>query len=268
MREAHLARVTPLEAALLAEDALHAGVVVLGVEAEVVRPDAVVPVVAEAGQRARLLAHVVLGVAAVGAEREQLHQLARVVLVRRVLPVLRSREPQQHRRVARDPHEQVVGTSPSAFFRSISFWWIIRRCDADAVVRRREPVVPDERHALGQRPVRAEHPVEPPQVVVSPRVGRRQRVAVLVVGRRAAEPLLPARPRERVDRAVEALPRKLLGLAGARAEPGPPQQALGLLGAEAAPVDATRPAPRAAPAPALAPRAACGAGTRAPLRMR
>ena len=50
---------------------------------EVDRAAALAPAVLPAGQRARLLADVLLGVgAAVGAEREELHHLAAVVLVR------------------------------------------------------------------------------------------------------------------------------------------------------------------------------------------
>ena len=39
---------------------------------------------------------------------------------------------------------------------------------ADAVVRGREPVVPDEGHPLDELLVRAHHAVEPPEVVVPP----------------------------------------------------------------------------------------------------
>ena len=167
------------------------GVVLLGIEAEVVRPDAVVPVVLEAGQRARLLAHVVLGVAAVGAEREQLHQLARVVLVRRLLRVLGAREPQQHRRVARDAHQQLVERAQRVLAEQLV---LVQHqpLRADPVVGGREPVVPHERHALDQRPVGPDHAVEPPQVVVAPGVGGRQRAAVVVLGRGSGQLLLRA----------------------------------------------------------------------------
>ncbi len=111
MRHAEPARVLPRVRAALAEDLLDARVVVLRVVAEVdvalVRP----PVVAEAGQRARILAHVVLAVAAARAEREQLHHLAAVVLVRRVLAVVGAVQPEQHRRVARSPAAAARGTS-------------------------------------------------------------------------------------------------------------------------------------------------------------
>src|SRR5918997_1167090 len=71
-----------------AVDALAAAVGELAVEAEVRHADAVAPVRAPAGERARHLAHVALGVAASRAEREQLLQLARVVLVRLVAGVV------------------------------------------------------------------------------------------------------------------------------------------------------------------------------------
>ena len=71
-------------------------------------PDSALPVVLESGQRPRLLADVALGVAAAGAEREELHQLAPVVLVRRPLRVLRAREPEEHRRVLRDLEQQLL----------------------------------------------------------------------------------------------------------------------------------------------------------------
>ena len=84
------------------------GVVQLGVEVEV-RRARVAPVVGEAGEGARLFVHVVLRIGtAVGTEGEQLHDLACVVLVRAVLRVRCPRQPQQHRRVARHLHEQVV----------------------------------------------------------------------------------------------------------------------------------------------------------------
>ena len=51
---------------------------------------------------------------------------------------------------------------------------------ADAVVGGGEPVVPDQRHALDQRLVGADHAVEPPEVVVAPGVVGRERAAVVV----------------------------------------------------------------------------------------
>jgi hypothetical protein len=100
--------VLPVEGARLAEDALVAGVVAVLFEAEVVDADSAFPVVLESGQRARLLADVTLGVAASGSEREELHQLAPVVLVRRPFRVLRPGEPEEHRRVPRDLVQQLL----------------------------------------------------------------------------------------------------------------------------------------------------------------
>src|SRR5829696_4327079 len=96
--EAEPNRVLPVEGAALAEDALRAGVVALADVAEVDVAGPALPVVVEARERARLLADVALRVAAAGAEREQLHQFAGVVLVRRPLRVFGAREPEQHRR--------------------------------------------------------------------------------------------------------------------------------------------------------------------------
>jgi len=56
--------------------------VVARVVPEVDVADAALPVVAETGERACVLPDVLLAVAAAGAEREQLHHLAAVVLVR------------------------------------------------------------------------------------------------------------------------------------------------------------------------------------------
>ena len=102
------ARVLPVEASALAEDPLLARIVALLVVAEVDGALVVVPVVSEAGQRASLLAHVTLCVAAARAEREELHHLAPVVLVRRALLVVGAGEPEQHRGVAGDREQQPV----------------------------------------------------------------------------------------------------------------------------------------------------------------
>ena len=56
MLEAQAARVAPVEAALLAEDRLHAAVVARRQEAEVRLADAVAPVAVPTRERARLLA--------------------------------------------------------------------------------------------------------------------------------------------------------------------------------------------------------------------
>jgi hypothetical protein len=225
--QAEPAGVLPVEAAALAEDPLDTRVVAVALEAEVGRADSSLPVVLEAGERARLLAHVALGVAAAGAEREQLHQLARVVLVRRALLVVRAVQPQQHGRVARDREEHALERVERVTAED-TVLAEHQRLRADAAVRGREPVVPDQGHTLGQRPVGAHHAVEPPDVVVAPGVAGRERAAVAVVRLRADEPLATG-VGQRVDGSVEALLRKPLGFALTRPEAGAPQQPFGLL---------------------------------------
>jgi hypothetical protein len=102
-----------------------------------------------------------------------------------------------------------------------------------ALLRGREPVVPDQRHPLDQRRLGAHHPVQPPAVVVAPGVARRERAPLIVVGRRAGQPG-GRRPRERRDGAVEPDLGEALGLAGPRPEAGAPEQPVGLLDAERA----------------------------------
>ena len=92
--------------------------------------------------------------------------------------------------------------------------------------------MPHERHALGEWAARADHPVEPPELVVAPGVVRGEPVAVVVVRPRAVEPLA-AGVRQLVDGALESELRELLGLTLARAETGTPKEPLGLRLAEA-----------------------------------
>src|SRR5205807_733364 len=110
-----------------------------------------------------------------------------------------------------------------------------QRLAPDAVVRRGEPVVPDERHALDERARRAGHAVEPPAVVVAPGVARRQGAALVVVRLRPDELLRP-RLDQGPDSPVEALLRERLGFAGARPETGAPEQPLGLRRSEGPPI--------------------------------
>ena len=107
---------------------------------------------------------------------------------------------------------------------------------ADPGVRGREPVVPDERHALDEGAVGANHAVEPPEVVVAPGVDRRDRVSVVVDRLRAGQ-AVALRVRQRMDGAVQALLREPFLFARARPETGTPEQPLGLLRAEVASVD-------------------------------
>ena len=182
--DAEPAGVFPAPVAGLAEDRLVVGVVAFGVEAEVVGAQLARPVVAPAGQRPRLFADVVLAVgAAVGAEGEQLHHLAAVVLVRRALAVFGPVQPLQHRRVDRHRLEEVEEGAEAGGAEEVGLVDHLLLF-GDAVDRGREPVVEDQRHPLDQRLVGADHAVEPPEVVVAPGVGGGDRVAVVVDRRR------------------------------------------------------------------------------------
>src|SRR5438034_10539157 len=95
MMDGEPAGVLPVEVTVVAEDPLRAGVVAPRVVVEVDRALVVVPVVPPPGQRPRLLADVSLRVAAARAEREELHHLAPVVLVGRLLLVVGAVQPAQ-----------------------------------------------------------------------------------------------------------------------------------------------------------------------------
>ena len=152
MVEAELARVLPGVVAGLAEDRLDPGVVAGRVVGEPRRlpVDDVAP---PAGQRARLLAHVRLRVGvAVRAEREELHHLARVVLVRLLLDVLVAVQPDEHRRILGHADQQVLERAERVAAEQVD---LVEHqpLRGDARVRGREPVVPDERHPLDHRRV-------------------------------------------------------------------------------------------------------------------
>ena len=106
MLDAQAARVAPVERTPLTEDDLDPAVVTIRVVAKV--PRSVVPVVAPAREGSGLLAYVVLGVADARPEREELHHLARVVLVGRPLRVLVSGKPEEHRGIGGDREKQIV----------------------------------------------------------------------------------------------------------------------------------------------------------------
>ena len=129
---------------------------------------------------------------------------------------------------------------------------------ADGVVGRRPPVVEDQREPLDELVARADHAVEPVEVVAVPGVQRGQRGPVdgrLGAGHRGGA----GRAREREDRLVEPERDEPLDVAGARAEAGAPQQPLGLARAERAGVDARSARPREPPGRAAA-RGRRGAG--------
>ena len=224
--------VLPAVLAALAVDLLDARVVQRLVVAEVPRAG-VRPVVAKAGQRPRELAHVLLAVAAIGPEAEQLLQLTRVVLVRRPLVVRRAVEPQQHRRVLRHVQGQLleVAERVPAQQRVLAQHQPL----GDARLRGREPVVPDERHPLDQRRLRAHHAIEPPQVIVAPRVARRERRTI--GARRRPDQPRRSRPRQRLDSATQPQLGQLRRLTRRRPETRTPQQPRRLLFTERPPID-------------------------------
>ena len=219
----------PAVRAGLVEDDLHRVVVPVAVEAE---PDPAVPVLVrrgEPGQGPGLLAHVTLRVAGAVAQGEQLHQLAGVVLVRRALLALEAVEVQQHRGVLRHPRDE-AGERAEPRPPEHVVLADHQALRADGLVRCREPVVPDERHSLRQRPARPHHPVEPPQVVVPELVEREQPVAVDL--RRLADEVVRAGREQVRDGAVEAARGERSLLARSRAESGAPEKPLGLGGSK------------------------------------
>ena len=218
--------VLPIELAAVAEQLLLAVVVALGVVGDGQRP-AVVVVALEAGQGAGGLAYVALGVAAGDAEREELHQLARVVLVGVALVGVHEREEGLHRGVGRHRAQQLGERAQ----RLVAQLDVLGQHQRGVLVARGEVVVPEERELLLQRALAADHLVQPPQHVVAPLVDRVQRLAV--GARRRADHALGAvwaRPAayQPVDRALPRAPGPELDLLRARAEARAPQQALGV----------------------------------------
>ena len=203
------------EAAAPAEDVLRAAVVLLRVEAEALR----VVVEREAGQRARRLADVLLRVAVVGAQREQLEELASEVLVRRLVARAGEVEPDLHRAVAHHRARQRAEVAERVAAQRALL--AHHQLDvADLVVRGRPVVVPVEGHALDQRMAAAHHAVEPPEHVLPVLVGRAQRAPV--DARLGALERRPARMQELVHQiGVRAFAAQV---ARTRAEPGAPPE--------------------------------------------
>ena len=161
------------EAAAPAEDVLRAAVVLLRVEAEALG----VVVEREARQRSRRLADVLLRVAVVRTEREQLEELAGEVLVGRLVAGARQVEPDLHRAVAHHGARQRAEVAQRVAAQRALL--AHHQLDvADLVVGRRPVVVPVERHPLDQRMTAAHHAVEPPEHVVAVLVDRVQRPPV------------------------------------------------------------------------------------------
>jgi hypothetical protein len=171
VREHDVDDVAPVVLAALAEDLLDAGVVELAVVAGAAEA-AVPPLGLEAGERAGRLADVLLRVAL--AQAEELHELAGVVLVGRPLGRLEQRQEQAHRVVGRDLARERLEVAEGVLTQLA----VLREHQRRLLVARREVVVPEERHLLDQRALRADHPVEPPQPVVAPLVDRIERAVL------------------------------------------------------------------------------------------
>ena len=115
-----------------------------------------------AGETPRHFFHVGLGVVA-DAERKELHELARVVLVRRFLDRHDVIEPEEHRRIGRDFDERLLEVADRPSPEEL----VLREHETRVVdlgVRRREVSVPEEGELLLERPRGVQHPVEPPVV--------------------------------------------------------------------------------------------------------
>ena len=149
----------PREVPALAEERLRAVVVHAAV---VVEAAGAVGVLAErpAGERARRLADVLLGVVA-DAEREQLHQLARVVLVGVRFDVDVVVEVAQHRRILRHVQREIAHVAQRVLAEELVLHeQLLRR---RLLLRRaREVPVPEQRHLLLQRRGRRDHAPQPP----------------------------------------------------------------------------------------------------------
>ena len=114
-----------------------------------------------AGQRARDLLDVVLRVPAALAEREELHQLAGVVLVGPVPGARPVVEPDEHCRVLRHREHEVVESGD----RERALGPVLgehQRGLFHLRERGREDLVPEVRHLLFERPRRVDHAVEEP----------------------------------------------------------------------------------------------------------
>src|SRR5216683_5345644 len=102
-----------------------------------------------AGETARCLLDVVLGVVP-DPEREELHQLAREVLVRPTLHVAVGIEPYEHRRILRNRECEVLEMADAERAKDLVLPEHELGYD-DLVDRRREVAVPQQRHLLPQR---------------------------------------------------------------------------------------------------------------------
>jgi hypothetical protein len=165
------------------EDELVVGV---GIVAAPDQPD--VP----AGKDPRRRVDILLGVVA-DAEREELHDLAPEVLLRAQPRVRPAVEPDDDRRVLRHLDEQIAELAKPALAEHLDLslrarklaglerQHLRRQHAANGAVqlaeRRREVVVPEERHLLLERPPRVHHPKQPSLPRVLDRDVRRKRAA-------------------------------------------------------------------------------------------
>ena len=111
--------------------------------------------------KAGALAHVLLRIVT-DAEREQLHQFAREVLVGVRLLAARVVEPFQHRAIACDVVRQLAPVSQRVAAQQLVLLDDIEAVNALGVGGRGEVAVQEQRHLLLQRRGRGQHPVEPP----------------------------------------------------------------------------------------------------------
>ena len=208
--------VVSVEVAGFAQERLASGVVLCRAEDE-----ASALLKAIAGVRARRLPHVLLAVVA-GAEREQLHQLTRVVLVRLALLAGVDVEPEHHRRIAHDGLEQYVEPAECVVAEEL----VLRQHHAVVLLRdllqaRRQQPVPEQRRAFDQRPLgghetrhpRSDHVDRLLHVEVQVRDGR---VGGAVLDRRLAQQI--------IDHLFERHAPVALDIRGQRDERRAPQQ--------------------------------------------
>src|SRR5690606_13635319 len=176
------------------------------------------------GERARRLDDVLLrvvrdAVLVEDAGREQLHELAREVLVRRVLLVRVVVEPHDHRGVPAHLEDEVLETSQAELPQGAVL--LVHPLEgADLVDRRGEVIVEEERQLLDERTRRGPHPLEPP------RLHRAERLEPLL--RRLVRVLVPLE--QRADGLRPPLPERLRDLLLRGGESRAPEEVRGVLG--------------------------------------
>jgi hypothetical protein len=154
--EDHVEHGVAVEAARFAEHRLHAGIV----DERAEQVAAGFAIEAPARERARRFLDVAFRVLPL-AEREELHHLAREVLVRLRLAALRGVEVDEHRRVLRR-RVQEVGEAAERVRAQRYVLLVHEPRETHLLLARHEVVVPEERHALGDGRWRHQHLVHPP----------------------------------------------------------------------------------------------------------